>query len=72
MRLLTTLIGGFQKDIWIAAGMVGLGGVISGAALAGSALQKTLSGGEAEHSGGYFDSKPQVDEDAYDVVSSRG
>jgi hypothetical protein len=69
---LASLIGGFQKDIWIAAGMVGLGGVICGTVLAGGACQKISSSGESAHSGSYLNSKPHVDEDAYDVVSSRG
>jgi hypothetical protein len=71
--LLTSLIGGYQKDIWIAAGMVGLGGVISGTVLAYGAFKTTAAGAAAEdRSDTYINSKPLVDEDAYDVVSSRG
>jgi hypothetical protein len=69
---LTTLIGGFHKEIWMSAGMVGLGAVISGATLAAGAHQKTLASGGYEHSTAYLNSKPHIDEDAYDVVSSRG
>lgn len=70
---LTSLIGGYQKDIWIAAGMVGLGAVICGTVLAGGAFQiLTGSNRESENPGSYANSKPHVDEDAYDVVSSRG
>jgi hypothetical protein len=70
---LTSLIGGFHKDIWIAAGMVGLGAVICGAVLAGTAFQAPAAASdESERSNSYLNSKPHVDEDAYDVVSSRG
>jgi hypothetical protein len=67
-----SLIGGYQKEIWIAAGMVGLGAVVCGTVLAGSAFQKTSSSDPSEHCDSYMNSKPNVDEDAYDVVSSRG
>jgi hypothetical protein len=69
---LSTLIGGFHKEIWIGAGMVGLGGVISGACLAGTICHPPSSTGGPEYSGSYGNSKPLVDEDAYDVVSARG
>jgi hypothetical protein len=67
---LATLIGGFHKDVWIASGMVGLGAVISGTVLAGGALKMTS--GTDHPPGSTVDSKPFIDEDAYDVVSSRG
>ena len=71
--LLATLLGGFQKDIWIAAGMVGLGGVICGTVLAGRVLQTTAADGcESRFSWPNSVSKPPVEEDAFDVVSSRG
>ena len=70
--LISTLIGGFHKDTWIAAGMVGLASVISGSILAGTVFQSSQSTGESENSRSIFNSKPHVDEDAYDVVSSRG
>ena len=70
--LISTVIGGFQKDIWIAAGMVGLASVICGSILAGTVFQSSQSACESEHSSSMFNSKPHVDEDAYDVVSSRG
>jgi hypothetical protein len=70
--LLATLIGGFHNDVWIATGFVGIASVISAATLAGTVFQKSHSNGYSEHSGSLFDSKPHVDEDAYDVVSARG
>jgi uncharacterized membrane protein YuzA (DUF378 family) len=66
---LATLIGGFHKDVWIASGMVGLGAVISGTVLSAGAF-KTTSGTDQPVS--HADSKQFIDEDAYDVVSSRG
>ena len=69
---LSSLFVGFQKEIWIAAAMVGLGAVIGGASLAGSAFQKMPPSDEAEGAGPAWTSKPHVEEDAYDVVSSRG
>jgi hypothetical protein len=68
---LATLLGGFHKDVWVASGMVGLGAVICGTVLASGAF-KTTSGLASDHSASYADSKPLIDEDAYDVVSSRG
>ncbi len=70
--LISTLLLGFQKDIWIAAGVVGLASVICGASLAGTVFQSSQSACEADHSRSFVNSKPHVDEDAYDVVSSRG
>jgi hypothetical protein len=69
---LANLVVGFQKDIWIAAGMVGLGSVICGTVLAGTAFQKTTPHSEDEGFASYRQSKPNVEDDAYDVVSSRG
>jgi hypothetical protein len=66
---LATLIGGFHKEVWIASGMAGLGAVICGTTLAGGAF-KTTSG--TDHPVSNVDSKQFIDEDAYDVVSSRG
>jgi hypothetical protein len=68
---LATLIGGFHTDVWIASGMVGLGAVIGGTTLAGYALKMT-AGPESAHNDTHVDSKEFIDEDAYDVVSSRG
>jgi hypothetical protein len=68
---LATLIGGFHKDVWIASGMVGLGAVICGTVLAGGAFKMT-AGPESDQPGAHVDSKQFIDEDAYDVVSSRG
>jgi hypothetical protein len=69
---LSTLIGGFHQEIWIGAGMVGLGAVISGACLAATVSQHASTYSGPEHSGSCVDSKQFIDEDAYDVVSSRG
>jgi hypothetical protein len=70
---LASLITGFHKDIWVAASMVGFGGVICGTVLEGVTFSKTSSTGEPEQAAGaYLNSKPHIDEDAYDVVSSRG
>ncbi len=69
---LTSLVVGFQKEIWIAAGMVGLGSVICGTVLAGAAFQRMTRGGQDEGFASYRESKPHVEDDAYDVVSSRG
>jgi hypothetical protein len=69
---LTSLIVGFQKDIWIATGMVGLGSVICGTVLAGGAFQKMAPTDENAGFASYRNSKPHVEDDAFDVVSSRG
>jgi hypothetical protein len=58
---------GFHEDIWNAAGIVGMGAVISGTLLAGLSART----GQARHQA-EFAPKPEVSEDAYDVVSSRG
>jgi hypothetical protein len=68
---LASVIGGFQQEIWMAAGMVGLGGVIGGSTLAVNAFRSIGSNAEPEYSDSFAHSKPHVDEDAYDVVSSR-
>ena len=59
---------GFQTDLWIATGMVGLASVVCGSLLAGLASTRTHKGQhqtELAH-------KAEFPEDAYDVVSSRG
>jgi len=63
-----TAQAGFHQDIWIAAGMVGLGGVISGTVLAGVSFARTDQAREQTP----FALKPEFADDAYDVVSSRG
>jgi hypothetical protein len=59
---------GYHEAIWIAAALVGTASVICGTVLAGQvfALEKTPSPSQPA------DFKPQVEEDAYDVVSMRG
>jgi hypothetical protein len=69
---LVTLIGGFHKEIWVTSAMVGLGGVICGTVLAGNAAQLKGTTTEPDGSALFASSKPEVDEDAYDVVSTRG
>lgn len=63
---LASLALGFHKDIWIAAGIVGLAGVLCGALLGGQTFGMTKSSLEQA------DVKPYVEEDAYDVVGARG
>ena len=69
---LTSLIVGYHKEIWIPAGMVGIASVICGTVLGSHALQITASNGDSDRSDSFSSSKPLVEEDAYDVVSSRG
>jgi len=63
---------GYHEPIWIAAGMVGLGGVICGTVLAGTLFSSTSASSTSQSSGSFDRGKPLVDEDAYDVVSARG
>ena len=56
---------GFHEGMWFAAGMVGMASVISGAILAASRKTEPVSSP-------FTSSKPQIEEDAYDVVGSRG
>ncbi|SIO59023.1 hypothetical protein SAMN05444166_5898 [Singulisphaera sp. GP187] len=59
-----------QIPLWISAGVVGLGGVISGAVLAYRQLERWWAGPHVED---YRTHKPaNIDEDAFDVVGSRG
>jgi hypothetical protein len=63
---IATSAAGFHEGMWIAAGMVGMASVIAGATLAGQSIhhQKTSDRTAIV--------KPYVEDDAYDVVSSRG
>jgi hypothetical protein len=61
-----SLILGVHQEIWIAAGMVGLAGVVCGWLLAAQI------GGANQDARQAADLKPRVDEDAFDVVSARG
>lgn len=63
---LTTQLAGYHETIWIAAAMVGLAAVICGSILVASSLKKEATPSESAFP------KPYVEEDAYDVVSSRG
>jgi hypothetical protein len=51
--------------MWIAATLVGTAAVISGSILAGHSFQTRKTSSQ-------LDGKPDLEEDAYDVVSSRG
>ncbi len=59
---------GFHEEIWIAAAMVGLAGVVSGSLLA----HRHLAAREVVRDQAPWGSKPDVEADAFDVVSSRG
>jgi hypothetical protein len=61
-----TAVTGFHDGMWIAAAIVGMVSVICGSILAGSSNKR------AKASSSFADSKPQIEEDAYDVVSGRG
>jgi len=63
---------GYHEPIWIAAGMVGLGGVICGTILAGTMFTATTATSTSQSSDSFTDGKPLIEEDAYDVVSARG
>jgi hypothetical protein len=63
-----TVESGFHQDIWMAACLVGLGSVICGTVLGALSFART---DQARHQAEYS-LKPEVDEDAYDVVSARG
>jgi hypothetical protein len=58
---LASMTVGYQETIWIMAGVVGLGAVICGTILAKQSVGWEMSA-----------AKPHVEEDAYDVVASRG
>jgi hypothetical protein len=61
-----TVAAGFHEGMWIATGLVGLGGVISGSILVGVSYSNAGAASRTE------EAKPYVEEDAYDVVSARG
>jgi hypothetical protein len=61
----TSLVG-FHDGMWIAASTVGMVSVIAGATVAGTSHNRRPVSDQPEVT------KPYVDEDAYDVVSSRG
>jgi hypothetical protein len=57
---------GDPEPIWIAATLVGVAAVISGSVLVATSIKKGTTHSETATA------KPFVEEDAYDVVSSRG
>jgi len=59
---------GFHEEIWLSAGIVGLAGVVSGSLLA----NRHLAAREWLGDNAPWGSKPDVEADAFDVVSSRG
>lgn len=59
---------GFHEEIWLSAGIVGLAGVVSGSMLA----NRHLAAREWMRDNAPWGSKPDVEADAFDVVSSRG
>jgi hypothetical protein len=67
---LGTREAGYHEDIWSAAAMVGIFAVIGGSLLGGIGFAR----GERKHQPAptALNGKPQVEDDAYDVVSARG
>jgi len=62
---------GYHKDMWVMSGMVGISAVICGTTLASKHFTHRARLESRAARG--FDAKPMmVDDDAYDVVSSRG
>jgi uncharacterized membrane protein len=61
-----TTSSGYHEEMWLAAMSVGMAGVISGAVVA------VHSNRSRKTSDSVAVAKPYVEEDAYDVVSSRG
>ncbi len=59
---------GFHEEIWVSAGIVGLAAVVSGSLLA----NRHLAAREGIRDNAPWGSKPDVDADAFDVVSRRG
>ena len=59
---------GFHEEIWLSAGIVGLAGVVSGSLLA----NRHLAAPNGSRDDAPWGSKPDVEADAFDVVSSRG
>jgi hypothetical protein len=59
---------GFHSDFWIAAAIVGLGSVVCGSVLAALSSART----DQSYPSAELALKPQIADDAYDVVSARG
>jgi len=67
-----SMAAGYHEAMWIAAALVGLGGVICGTVLAATMLTVKTTTTTDESSGAFTGGKPPVEDDAYDVVSARG
>jgi hypothetical protein len=63
---IATIVGGFHEGMWIATALVGTASAIAGSVVATQAQSRRKTSDPLESS------KPYVEEDAYDVVSSRG
>jgi hypothetical protein len=57
---------GYHEELWLAATLVGITGLISGPILVFTSARKSAAPSAS------LETKPYVAEDAYDVVSSRG
>jgi hypothetical protein len=68
---LTTALVGYHEAMWIATGMVGLGGVICGTILASNTFDPATTASD-QTAGSFTGGKALVEDDAYDVVSARG
>jgi hypothetical protein len=63
-----TVQAGFHADVWIAAAIAGLGSVVCGTVLAALSSART----DRAHQPAELALKPEIADDAYDVVSARG
>jgi hypothetical protein len=67
---LGTLQAGYHDNIWQAAGMVGMFAVVSGSVVSGLSQRQGVP--KQDPTSATLNHKPQVEDDAYDVVSARG
>ena len=63
---------GFHEGMWLAAAIVGLGGVVGGTTLAVTVYRPNTADSSTHPTDSLAGAKPFVDEDAYDVVSAAG
>ncbi|MFO0890279.1 MAG: hypothetical protein U0790_14200 [Isosphaeraceae bacterium] len=66
---LATISTGYHPDLWQAAGIVSVFGVVCGTVIVSMAAGRQAQAGQA---GAALARKPAIEEDAYDVVSARG